>query len=233
MLKRWLVAFFALSCFGCAPRASTDVLGVKPQHLTPEEWAAISRPGSHHEFLDTFVGEWDVDVVSWRDPKANPERSKARSSSTWILGYRYVREKYRSLERGPRYEGLGFLGYDAGANLFSSVWMDSLNTSIATSKGLLNPTTATLELRGEIYDPLLGRTKETKTFIRILSKDTYEVSMIDRTARGIDFKSLEMTYRRVSDEGDGAIPLKRRASKKKPVEPSGSGAVAPALENPK
>lgn len=202
MLKRsiWLIG--ALLFIGCAPRASTDRLGVKPQHLTPEEWVALSQPGERHDLLNAFVGEWDVDIVSWRDPKANPERSKAHSSSTWILGYRYVREKFVSLELGPRYEGLGFIGYDAGAKLFTTVWLDSLNTSIATSKGLFNPATSTLEFRGEIYDPLLGRTKETKTFMRVLSKDSFEVSMIDRTARGIEFQSLQMTYRRIA-ERDG------------------------------
>jgi len=193
-------ALTALVCglIGCTPRNMADLLGVKPRNLTPEEWATLQKPGNQHELLGMLIGEWDVDVVSWRDPKSNPERSKGRSSSTWVLGYRYVREKFVGLDRGPRYEGLGFLGYDAGARMFSTVWMDSLNTSIATQQGLFNSTTATFEFRGEIYDPLLGRMKETRTFIRILSPDSYEVSMIDRTARGVDFKSLEMTYRRVS-----------------------------------
>jgi Protein of unknown function (DUF1579) len=200
MLKRSILVVGVLLFLGCAPRTPTDALGVKPQHLTPEEWVVLSQPGERHELLNAFVGEWDVDIVSWRDPKANPERSKGHSSSTWILGYRYVREKFVSLELGPRYEGLGFLGYDAGAKLFTTVWLDSLNTSIATSKGLYNPGTSTLEFRGEIYDPLLGRTKETRTFIRVLSKDSYEVSLVDRTARGIEFQSLQMTYRRIPQQ---------------------------------
>lgn len=188
----------------CGPRNLADVLGVKPRHLTPEEWAAISKPGSHHELLSMFVGEWDVDVTSWKDATANPEHSKAHSSSDWVLGFRFVREKFRSLAMGPRYEGLGFFGYDSGANLYTSVWMDSLNTSIATSKGIFDPATVTFELTGDIYDPLAGRTKETHTFIRILSKDSYEVSMVDRTARGKDFKSLELIYRRLESNNTGA-----------------------------
>ena len=82
--------------------------------------------------------------------------------------------------------------------------MDLLNTSIVTSKGIFDPTTVTFELTGDIYDPLAGRTKETHTFIRILSKDSYEVSMVDRTARGKDFKSLELIYRRLESNNTGA-----------------------------
>jgi hypothetical protein len=77
--------------------------------------------------------------------------------------------------------------------------MDSLNTSIATSKGIYNPETATFALRGDVYDPLLGRPKETRTLIQIISKDSYKVTLVDRTARGKDFKSLELTYTRRPD----------------------------------
>jgi len=198
-LSRLCSSLVVVSCMACAPRSLEDMLGVKPRNLTPEQFAALNHPGAAHDVLKTLVGEWNVDVVSWSSPDANPERSSARSSSRWILGYRYVREKYRSLEMGPRYEGLGFLGYDAGARVYSSVWMDSLNTSIATSRGVFNPETATFAMSGEVYDPLLGRMKETRTLIQILSQDSYKITMVDRTSRGKDFKSLELTYNRMGD----------------------------------
>jgi hypothetical protein len=176
------------------------MLGVKPRNLKPEEFAALSQPGASHEILKNFVGEWNVDVVSWSAPDANPERSSARSSTSWILGYRYLREKYKGLEMGPRYEGLGFFGYDAGARVYSTVWMDSLNTSIATSKGVFNAETGTFAMKGEVYDPLLGRMKETRTLIQILSPDSYKITMVDRTARGKDYTSLQLTYNRIKGE---------------------------------
>lgn len=196
-LARVCIVTLCIVGAGCAPRSLEEMLGVKPRNLTAEEFAAINQPGTSHELLTSFVGDWTVDVISWGSPDANPERSSARSSADWILGYRYVREKYKSLAIGPRYEGLGFLGYDAGARVYTSVWMDSLNTSIATAKGIYNPETATFALRGEVYDPLLGRPKETRTLIQILSQDSYKVTMLDRTARGKDFKSLELTYTRI------------------------------------
>ncbi|MEN9847094.1 MAG: hypothetical protein RIS36_2241 [Pseudomonadota bacterium] len=200
-LYREIFRLIALSavvwCAGCAPRSLEDMLGVKPRNLTPEQFAALNQPGASHEVLTTFVGEWNVDVLSRSSPDANPKRSSARSSASWVLGYRYVREKYKSLEMGPRYEGLGYLGYDAGAQVYSSVWMDSFNTSIATSRGVFNPETETFALKGEIYDPLLGRMKETRTLIQILSTDSYKITMVDRTARGKDFISLELTYNRI------------------------------------
>ena len=198
-ISRLIALSAVVWCAGCAPRSLEDMLGVKPRNLTAEQFAVLSQPGASHEVLTTFVGEWNVDVLSRSSPDANPERSSARSSSSWILGYRYVREKYKSLEMGPRYEGLGFLGYDAGAHVYSSVWMDSLNTSIATSRGVFNAETGTFALKGEVYDPLLGRMKETRTLMQILSADSYKVTMVDRTARGEDFISLELTYNRIRE----------------------------------
>ena len=198
-LAQVCLVILCFSVAGCAPRSLEEMLGVKPRNLTAEEFAAINQPGTSHELLASFVGDWNVDVISWSSPEANPERSSARSRTDWILGYRYVREKYKSLAIGPRYEGFGFLGYDAGARVYTSVWMDSLNTSIATSKGIFNPETATFALRGDVYDPLLGRPKETRTLIQIISKDSYKVTLVDRTARGKDFKSLELTYTRRPD----------------------------------
>jgi hypothetical protein len=199
-LSRLIGFSFVLWCSACAPRSLEDSLGIKPRNLKLEEFAALSQPGASHEVLKTLVGEWNVAVISRSSPDANPERSSARSSSGWILGYRYVREKYKGLEMGPRYEGLGFIGYDAGARVYSTVWMDSLNTSIATSKGVFNPETATFAMKGEIYDPLLGRMKETRSLIQIISPDSYKITMVDRTARGEDFIPLELTYNRISGE---------------------------------
>lgn len=202
------------SLIACAGRRSMDALGVKPQTLTAEEWASLSKPGSFHHMLDMFVGEWDVVIKSWKGPEAHSEQSSGRSFSSWTLGYRFVREKFVSLEKGPRFEGLGFFGYDMASRLFTAVWMDSLNTSISTSKGIFNTESSTFELVGEVYDPRLGRTKETQTLIRVISPDSYEVSMIDQTERGQSFKSLEIVYHRIPS-ADAADHNKHFAPKPK------------------
>lgn len=170
--------------------------GVQPRHLEPQEWAAINKPGEIHSLLDVLVGEWDVDVLSWGSPSLQPVRSKARSSAAWVLGYRYVREKFQGIDRGYRYEGLGFIGYDQGAQRFSSVWMDSLNTAISVATGTLDRENSILEFRGEIYDPLLGRNKETRTTIQIFDSNAYTLSLFYRSDRGEEFRALELKYKR-------------------------------------
>jgi hypothetical protein len=115
------------------------------------------------------------------------------------LGDRFLKEDFSGDVLGEGYQGLGLMGYDAASRRFTTVWLDSLNTAIAVQKGSYLPDSNSFELTGEVYDPLLGRTKTTQTQIHITSKDTYTVTMIDTAPNGREFKSLEIVYtRRVS-----------------------------------
>jgi hypothetical protein len=182
---------------GCSLRGPND--GVRPEGLTPLEWASLSKPGASHQLLDVFAGAWDVKITFWSDPKAAPQDSHGSSQLTWILGDRFLKEDFSGDVLGEGYQGLGLMGYDAASRRFTTVWLDSLNTAIAVQKGSYLPDSNSFELTGEVYDPLLGRTKTTQTQIHITSKDTYTVTMIDTAPNGREFKSLEIVYtRRVS-----------------------------------
>jgi hypothetical protein len=182
---------------GCV--ANKPQVGVTPDSLTPTDWVALSKPGTEHELLNLFVGSWDVKVSSWSEPKAAPQVSPGFSRSKWILGSRFVEERFDGLAVGVPYKGRGIMGYDAGAKQFTSVWMDSLNTAIALSKGEFSPDTRSFQLKGEVYDPLLGRDKETLTEIQLLSPDEYEITMTSTGPNGQRFRSLALNYRRAKD----------------------------------
>jgi hypothetical protein len=192
--KGFVAVILTLLVSGCAARAKTD--GVSPDSLTPLDWVSLSKPSSSHQLLDMFAGTWDVQVSSWSDPKASPDISSGLSRSKWILGNRFLEERFEGSAGGQYYKGRGIMGYDGGARVFTSVWMDSLNTSMAISKGTFSPESKTFELLGEVYDPLMGRTKETHTEIRLVSNDEYEINMIDTAPNGRKFRSLSLVYRR-------------------------------------
>ena len=167
-----------------------------PSKLTPSEWVSLSKPGRSHRLLGVFVGTWDVVITSRNKPEAPPDISSGASSSSWALGGRFVREDFKGSAASESYQGVCFLGFDTGARLFISVWMDSLNTSVAVARGRFNLDTNTFHFTGTVYDPLLGRERETKTQIKIVSPDQYEVSMLDTSPKGETFTSFQMVYRR-------------------------------------
>ncbi len=191
----------ALLLGGCSFRSGPR--GVQPEELTPAQWAALSKPGESHKLLDAFAGSWDVRIRFWSSPSAAPQDSHGTSTLSWILGDRFLQEDFQGDVLGEAYQGLGLMGYDAAARRFMTVWLDSLNTVIAMQQGSYSPDKGTFELRGEVYDPLIGRNKTTRSEIRILSPNEYSVSMIDMAPNGADFKSLEIVYTR---RGEG-VPL--------------------------
>lgn len=170
--------------------------GVRPEDLTPAEWAALSRPGESHKLLQGFAGDWDVRITFWSAPDAAPQDSHGSSTLSWILGDRFLQEDFHGDVLGESYQGLGLLGYDAAARRFMTVWLDSLNTAIAVQQGWYSPESSTFELKGEVYDPLLGRNKTTRSEIKIFSPNQYSVTMMDAAPNGATFKSLEIMYSR-------------------------------------
>lgn len=187
------VAFMSIAA-GCSFGGRGD--GVRPEDLTPAEWTSLSKPGSSHQLLSMFAGAWDVRITFWSSPDAHPQDSVGTSQLTWILGDRFLKEDFEGDVLGERYNGLGLMGYDAAARRFMTVWLDSLNTAIAYQQGVYDPDAKSFELTGEMYDPLLGRKKTTRSEIQVLSPDKYSVTMTDTTSTGATFKSLEIVYSR-------------------------------------
>jgi hypothetical protein len=178
---------------GCgAPR------GVQPSELSPAGWVALAKPGEAHELLDMFVGTWDVTVSSSSGPLSPADTSHGTSRSSWILGSRFVEERFEGAVSGSPYQGLGLIGYDSGARQYTTVWLDSLSTALAVSRGRYDSARNSFELQGEVYDPLLGREKSTKTRIDIESRDLYHVSMLESLPDGREYAALRISYRRTA-----------------------------------
>ena len=193
----WLSIFFTLTALTGCSLGGDD--GVRPESLTPTEWFSLSKPGASHKLLDVFAGDWDVKIRFWSAPSAAPEDSHGTSRLTWILGDRFLQEEFQGDVLGEQYQGLGLMGYDAAARRFMTVWLDSLNTAIAYQHGKYFEEQNRFELSGEVYDPLLGRTKTTRSEIQVVSPNEYTVTMIDTSPSGASFKSLEITYVRRSE----------------------------------
>jgi hypothetical protein len=88
------------------------------------------------------------------------------------------------------------MGFDAGAQVYTTAWMESISTALAIARGRFDEQSKTFHLVGRAYDPLLGRYKDTTTDIAIISPDRYKVIMIDTAPSGEIFRSLEIQYRR-------------------------------------
>jgi len=189
--------WISLVLSACAGRLGADKSdGVSAVGLSPEEWAALSKPGATHRLLDSIVGDWDVTLTFWSDPRSAGKSSSGRSQISWVLGKRFIQEHFSGTIIGEEYRGIGIMGYDNGSRRFKTVWADSLNTALTTSYGSFDSDTNTLLLESEVYDPLLSGVKQVHSRLQIHSPDLYTFVMTDTSPEGQEFTSLEMRYQR-------------------------------------
>jgi Protein of unknown function (DUF1579) len=196
---RWFMMIRLTLCLSVVALASCSVVSKeagegRTKVDSPSEWVAMSKPGESHRLMDSFVGTWNVAMTFWGSPQSAPERSSGVSESKWILGGRFIQESFKGTVGGQNFEGIGLFGFDNGRRRFETLWLDSLNTSVARSTGTFDPENQIYSFEGEVYDPLVGRDKSTKTTIRFLSPDRYLLTMFDHNPVYGDYKSLEIEY---------------------------------------
>src|SRR5262249_5501714 len=108
------VAFTLL--IGCAIGLTAQEKAKKPAG-PPDEKAMMeamqkaATPGEAHKKLEPLVGTFDTSVRMWMDPSKPPEDSAGTTANSWVLGNRYVEQRYEGTFMGEPFSGIGFIGY--------------------------------------------------------------------------------------------------------------------------
>ena len=107
-------------------------------------------PVKQHEWLQQFVGDWDVTVEVTMEPGKPSVRGKGSESTRMLGGFWVIAEGKGELEGTPgTISSLLTLGYDANANQFVGTWIDSMNSYLWKYKGKLDATRKVLTLETE------------------------------------------------------------------------------------
>lgn len=106
----------------------------KPKQTPPmdektatEMMMKLATPGEGHKKLDVLVGSWNAKSSMWGDPSKPPEVSEGTSEHTWVLGGRYVEQRFEGTFMGMPFSGIGYTGYDITTrrNTSASGWTRS------------------------------------------------------------------------------------------------------------
>ncbi|HWL91918.1 MAG TPA: DUF1579 family protein, partial [Phycisphaerae bacterium] len=181
--------------------------------MTPEMMQGIKdymknmKPGSHHEFLENFVGTWKTTTRMWMmgEGSGPPMTTAGKSDVKWVLGKRYVMEEHRGKMMMPDenmqmkevdFEGIGMTGYDNDRNLYCGSWASNLNTTMLNFKGSVSQDKKTITFYGEMDEPMMkvyGRI--VKYQVKLDSKDKHTFAVYDLMA-GDNYKVFDITYER-------------------------------------
>jgi Protein of unknown function (DUF1579) len=89
-----------------------------------------SEPGAGQEFLQKFVGDWDVKKKFF--PRAgSPSETTGSCKQSMIHSGRFLKSEFVFGQGGDETTGLGIIGWDPSSKKFTSFWTDSRSTRVS------------------------------------------------------------------------------------------------------
>lgn len=159
------------------------------------EMMKYSTPGPQHESLKSLAGSWKTETKSWMGP-GEPQVSQGTSEKAFILGGRFLEEKFNGNFMGSPFAGFGLTGYDLLRKEYVGMWVDTWSTSIMTTRGQADAAGRKFESKSTFMDPMTKGEKTVRMITQIVDHDTHVFTFFD-SIEGMEVKAMEITYRRV------------------------------------
>jgi len=153
------------------------------------------KPGAAHKALEPLVGEWTYTAKLWIKPGADPIEMSGKVERKWIFGGRFVQDTVQNEKPNPNFKGMGLIGYDNTQKKYTSVWIDSMSTSMHAAQGTVDKDGKKFTFTGTQIDPVTSKSVKTRAVIRIKGKDQI-VHEDSRDDGGKWVKVMEITYAR-------------------------------------
>lgn len=174
----------------------------KPAHAADgkdkQEWMKYTQPGEGHKVLANMAGKWAYTSKMWMTADAKPEESKGTSNAKLIFGGRFVQQDFKGKVHGKPFEGIGLFGYDNVKQEYQSVWIDSFSTGMALGTGTFDSTNNTLKETIASSCPMTGdKNREMRSEIKWTDKKNFTYEMYAKSAEGSEYKTLEITYKKL------------------------------------
>jgi hypothetical protein len=176
------------------PAKTTDQAPAMDEKAMMEAWAKVATPGDAHKWLEPVVGTWDAKITMWMAPGAPPQESTGTSENRWVLGGRFVEQRYEGNFMGQPFSGLGYTGYDNYKKKYVGTWMDTMGTMIMTSQG--DAAGKSLAMTSTIDDIMTGKATTVKSEVKILAPDHHIMEMWGPDPTGKQYKTMEIHYTR-------------------------------------
>lgn len=161
-----------------------------------EAMMKAGTPGDAQKKLDSMVGTWDTKVTMWMVPGADSMTSNGTSTNQWVMGGRYLEQRFKGDFGGMPFEGLGYSGYDNVKKQYWGTWIDNMSTGIMTSTGSASDDGKTWDFTATMADPMTGKDSTVKEKVTIIDADHHTMEMWGPGPDGKMFKTMEIAYAR-------------------------------------
>ena len=172
--------------------ATTEISSETVTGIDPTEYFT---PGAMHQWLASFTGTWEANVVSFMDP-TKPDTSKLIQTYSMILNGLYQNASLTGTMMGMPFEGRSINGYDNAKKKFQTTWIDNFSSGFTYMTGDYDSTSKTLNLKGTQPNPSTGKDMGIREVMKIIDNDTYILEMYGDGPAGKEIKFMEGTFKR-------------------------------------
>ena len=177
----------------------------QPPQMTPEmqammaKWKEASTPAEGHKVLEPLIGTWDATTKWWKDANGQPEESKGTSNAEWILGGRFIQQKYSGTSMGQPFDGIGVTGYDNLAKKYQTSWIDNMGTGMMTGSGTYDAASKSITDAGSFSCPMTGGERTYRSVLKFIDDKSYSYEMyMNDPKTGQEFRGMEIIYTKKS-----------------------------------
>ena len=167
------------------------------QKVAMDAMMRAATPGDAHKKLNAMVGTFDAKVKMWMEPGAPPAESSGKAINEWVLGGRFVQQRFDGTFMGQPFSGIGYTGYDNVRHTYIGTWMDSMSTSMMNSSGG-DPDASgkNWNFSAMSMDPVSGEAVSLTEKMTMIDNDHQLFEMYGPGPDGSNFKMMEITYTR-------------------------------------
>ncbi len=156
----------------------------------------LATPAEGHKKLDVLVGSWNAKNTMWTDPSKPPQVSEGVSEHKWVLGGRFIEQKFEGQFMGMPFTGIGYTGYDNYKKKYVGVWMDTFGTAMMNSIGTFNTSGKILRSTSRMDDFTTGKVATIRSNLTFVSNDEVKMEMFGPGPDGKEYRMLEIVYTR-------------------------------------
>ncbi len=193
-LSTLLVLTFLIAAVAIA--ADTPQDKAAQQKAMMDAMMKAATPGDAHKKLNAMAGTFDAKIKMWMEPGAPAMESSGKAVNEWVLGGRWLQQRFDGTFMNMPFNGIGYTGYDNIRQMYVGTWMDNMSTSYMTTSGGPDAGGKTWSFNGSGMDPMSGESVGFDEKITVVDNDHHTFEMYGPGPDGHNFKMMEITYTR-------------------------------------
>ena len=180
-----------------AAAQQSEGLGAEEIRRMQERTREATATNEHHEALEFFLGEWDVEIELVM-PGVPSQKSRATARAEWVIENRWIGERLEGTLIGAPYQSFTLRGFDSYAKNHVAATVQSVDNSLNVARGVVvDPQGQVTAVYGTLDEYTTDELqKPFKVVMRRLGADRYDVEIWDLGIGADGAKVLEFRYTR-------------------------------------